>query len=320
MALPGISAPHVQQPSGGGATLNQCIFPVAYTDVSPGTTGSWQDVDLSALIASGASGVALHFVNTGTTDRDCGWRKKGSTDDRKESLRNACQAYGYIGVDGSRVCQVYIGHAEIDVFLVAYFSADVVFFTDGIDVTPGGTGSFIDVDITSHLAGGDNAIAAICEHNNGSNQTNGFRKNGSSDSRTQNNEHNGVIVGVDGDHIFECNRSGSSIVHLLGYIKDTASATFHTNGIDRSLGSTDAYADLGALPDGAVMGLYEITNGSGGNQWSIRKKGASHDHYKNANLRHCWAVVECDGSELVEGKIGNTSADFFETGWFGVAA
>lgn len=313
--LPGI-APMLHKPPAAGGP-QRCYYPVAYTNVSPASAGSWQDVDLSALIASGASGVALHFVNTGATDRDGGWRKKGSTDDRKESLRDACQAYGYVGVDGSRFCQVYIGHAELQVWLVGYFNSNVVFFTNGINVTPGTTGSFQDVDITGQVTGGDTAIAAILEHNNASNQSNGFRKNGSTDNRTQNNEHNGAIVGLDAGEIFEANVGASSTVHLLGYVRNTAHATFYDNGIDRSLGSTGAYADLAALPAGAIAGLYEAVNGSGGNQWSIRKKGASHDHYKNANLRHGWALVECDGSRFCEAKIASTSADFFEMGWFG---
>lgn len=296
----------------------RCYYPVSHQDISPAVTGSWQTADLSAFIPSGATGVALHISNAGASNRAVGWRKNGSTDNRLGDISTGGQCYAYVGVDASRICELQIAHADAVIRLVGYFTDPVVFFTNAVDKTPATKGSFQDVDISSDT-GGDTAIAAIFEALLANNNTWGARKKGSTDNRTQNMRHLGVIVGVDGSEVCQINSDslgGSATSFLIGYVKTGAAALFRTNALDRSLGSTGSYGDLTALPGGAVAGLYEVVNGSGGNQWSIREKGASEDYFLTANLRHTWAVVKCDASLLCEGKIGNTAADFFELGVF----
>ena len=61
---------------------------------------SWTDVDVSAHIPSGATGVILHVQNVGGSQIAVGFRKNGSTDDRTTTLyHDSSHMWCAIGVD-----------------------------------------------------------------------------------------------------------------------------------------------------------------------------------------------------------------------------
>jgi hypothetical protein len=292
-------------------------------EVTPGSASAWTDVDATSFgVPSGASGVMLHIVNIiGTTDYAVGWRKNGSTDNRIPILSRNNHIWAAIGLDGSGIFEAYVGDTtNIDVYIVGYFTTDAVFFDNAVNKSLTATAAWTAINISGDT-GGDTAIGAIFEIINGPTRYDfGLRKNGSTDNRISqmaNHSAGGWIIGVDGSEICEGYISNTSLdFFLVGYIK--SDATFLDNATDLSLGSTGAYAALSALPAGAIGGLIEVTVASSSN-YALRKNGSAEDIYKLAD-RHPMAMVEADGSQLIQGKIAATTNDFFLVGYFTAAA
>lgn len=285
-------------------------------EVTPGAALAWTDVDVSSYIASGATGVILHIRASTDTAYAFGVRKNGSSDARIDSRTwNASHDWCAIGVDASRIFEAYVGSTTaLDIWLVGYFDADAVFFTNAPDKSLGTTDAWTDIDISSDT-GTDIALAAFfeCVSNDGP-WNYGFRKNGSSDERYKYTSlHWFATIGVDGSEICEGKtQSTNQNCFLTGYMK--AGITANTNATNLSLASTGAYYDLSALPAGAIGGIIEVIGTSNYN-YALRKKGSSEDIYLG-DQRHCWGLVECDASQLIEGKIENVDVDFFLTGYF----
>lgn len=286
------------------------------TEITP-STGSWLDVDVSAHIPEGATGVMLHILDVEKygSSHVVGFRKNGSTDDRKSSLTGwYSHCWASIGVDESRILEIYASNVDIEVYLVGYFGSEATFFTNGIDVEPS-TGSWLDVDISGDT-GDDTAIAAIIEAaQTVSGLQCGFRKNGSTDDRHSADTLRypaSFIVGVDESEVYETYISGAqAILFLSGYL--TSGATLNTNATDLSLGSTNSWIDLTALPVGALGGFIEVY-GTADYKSGLRKNGSSEDivYYVRRGTQ---GLIECDEDRLVEGEISNTGVDFYLTGY-----
>lgn len=282
-------------------------------EVTPAATG-WQDVDLSSHIPAGATGVILHVVNTSaTTGFDFSCRKNGSTDNRVGPMSINHHFWAFCGVDGNRVCEVYVEDTTYqDVYVVGYFGSEAVFYTNAVDKSLTATAAWTDMD----LGVDDGAIGAIIEvYAGASNVSFGLRKNGSTDNRISNGRAGSVwgIVGVDANEVCEGYVSADTTdFYLVGYIK--SGATFLTNATDLSLTGVDAYADLSTLPEGATGGFIEVHTNNSAYNYALRKNGTSEDIYQRVRY-HNWAAVECDSSQLIEGEIANTGVDFFLVGY-----
>lgn len=297
-------------------TLQQSFYPITPVEVTPGTAGSWQDVDVSAYVPAGATGVILHCVNNSTnTARYFGFRKNGSTDARTDSLSYGTHVWATIGVDSSRIFEAYIQDiTDIDVWLVGYTTSGVTFFTNAYNKSPSVLSNWEDIDCSTEAP---NAIGLIFEiQNTGSLASFGLRKYGSSDNRVvQTVGYNtfAVIIGCDTAQKCQGQITDSNIkVYLVGYV--TQGAIFNTNATDVSLSSTGSWIDLAALPTGSVMGFIEATSLASTNRFGLRKNGSSEAIYKYC-YRHPFAMVECDSSGIIEGEISNTDVDFFLVGY-----
>lgn len=290
------------------------MTPLTPVEITPGSASAWVDADLSALIPSGATGISLHIENSGA-DLAVGFRKNGSTDNRIQSIVAAGHFFAQIGVDGSRIVELYVGSTtSVSVWLTGYYESEAVFLTNGVDKSTATTGSWVDVVISSDT-GADTAIVAFVEIVRTGIHDVGLRKNGSTDNRVVSPGLHGFgVVGVDGSEIFEQQISNAALdIFLVGYVK--SGAVFYDNGIDRSLSTTGAWTDLAALPSGAVAGIYEsIGSSSVANDTGLRKNGSSEAIIWI--LRHNWPIVECDASQLVEMWIETTAVDIFELGYF----
>lgn len=288
-------------------------------EITPGATG-WQDADLSAYLSAGASGAILHFVNTTATAYAVGWRKNGSADNRTQTIGYTAGGTHFwctCGVDGNRILELNVGHiTNVDVYLVGYFGSESVFFTNAIDKSIARDSTYHDVDISADT-GSDTAIGAFLEVI----ATNGafsVRKNGSTDNfgYKQQYQHGGVVVGVDGSEIFEAMLVNSGdYIYLNGYMK--SGAVFNTNATNMSLGSTGAWTDLSALPEGALGCFMECLPASGSwadNLYGLRKNGSVENIYANIGC-HPYAIVECDENWIIEGKIASTDVKFYLTGY-----
>lgn len=293
-------------------------------DCTPGSAGAWTDVDLSGSIPAHATGVILHFNNLTGSSKSCGFRKNGSTDNRTNSLYGSGSTVPHfwctIGVD-SQIVEIYLGDiVNAECWLVGYFTTDSTFFTNAVDKSTGSVDTWTDMDISSDT-GSDTAIGAHFEITTMSTYNMSLRKNGSTDARITNHvyTHAGAMIGVDGSEICEGYRSSTNgKFYLVGYT--TGYSTFNTNATNLSLGSTGSWTDLSALPAGATGGYIEVIQSSWIDSYyhGLRKNGSSEDISgtgKTCNGEHGWGFVECDGSRLIEGKIGNTNVDFFLSGY-----
>ena len=298
--------------------MAQTFFPITPTEITPGGTLSWRDMDASSLIASGATGVILHIVNNSST-KQFGVRKNGSTDDRRQrDIQSTSHAWAMIGVDGSRIFEVYTtSTTDVDFYVVGYTMSGVTFATNATNKNLSVSNAWEDMDCSTEAP---SAIGLIFERI-GEIQSNsmGLRKNGSTDDRNSywvvEKSCFGGVIGCDGSQICE----GYSTVHtqvdywLVGYITD--GATFITNATDLSLGSSGSYVNLAALPEGAIMGIIEVT--AVDDNYGLREEGESGGHadiYVSA-YSHPWAIVKCDASRIIEGKINDTGVDFWLVGY-----
>ncbi len=114
-------------------------MPTAITpaDISPGTTGSYQSVDITAQVGADAGSVAavhLRVFNNSAGNLSVGVRATGSTDDEYDDLVGGEWIDWTIGVDSSDAFECHIESASIEVYMWGYSTSDEAeFLTDGID-------------------------------------------------------------------------------------------------------------------------------------------------------------------------------------------
>jgi hypothetical protein len=296
-------------------------------EVTHSTNDAWTDIDVSGQTGwtSGKTGVIVHVVmKNDFNSLAFGLRKNGSSDDRTSVVTagvGGVHFWAAIGIDTSGIFEAYLDIAtDFDLYLVGWFDSETVFFTNAVDKSTGTTGAWVDVDISGDT-GGDTAIGAFVEVITAGQTDFGIRTNGSTDDRATNavERHVWAAVGVDGSELFEQRIPGTTVdIFLVGYV--TSQATFYTNGLDRSLGSTGAYADLTALPAGAIGGIYEVSSNGNDLSYAARENGSAEDVYFPSAREQACVLVECDGSQLVEHKISSTAVDLFEKGYFEPAA
>lgn len=292
---------------------SQTFFPIDRVSLTLDNSG-WQDVDVTPYLPSGATGVIVHVYDTSTVA--AGARKNGSTDTRTTSLQYQSQTWFMIGVDSSRIFEVYKVSSSIYYYLVGYTMTGVTFFTNAYDKSLGSTGSWIDIDCSSEASGADGLIFEVIGGYANPCPT-GFRMNGSSDNRLYqgwNRNPWSVVIGCDGSEVIEGYIGTTNTdYYLVGYITD--GCTFNTNATDLSLGSTGTWTDLSALPSGAVMGFIEVGHtGQYNYDYGLRANGSSDDFYHDIKC-HSWGIIDCDDSQLIEGKIEDTATDFWLVGY-----
>jgi len=295
--------------------MAQTFYPITPVEVTPGTASAWTDVDVSGSVPSGATGVILHCTNTSAdTDYAIGLRKNGSTDNRTQTMRYTSHFWAMIGVDTSRIFEAYVGSTSyVNIYLAGYTINGVTFFTNAYDKSLSATGAWTDINCATQAP---NAIGLIWEVvGTATTYYFGFRKNGSTDTRTGELRHHrcfGAIIGCDTSQICEGYIESTDVdFFLVGYITD--GTTFNLNATNVSLGSAGSWLDLSALPSNANMGFIEVVC-TIYYSFGLRKNGSSEEIYQDCAF-HPWAIVECDTSYIIEGKIENTAVDFFVVGY-----
>lgn len=299
--------------------MAQTFFPITPVEVAVGSASAWTDVDVSAHIPSGSTGVILHVVNDhNDTDYSIGLRKNGSTDSIYSTMRFKSHYWAAIGVDANRIFEAYVGSmSAIDIYLVGYTKSGVTFFTNIYEKEPSSLSSWLDVDCSAEAPNAIGLIFQITGNPYGFTAF-GLRKNGSTDNRLAVTiRHNtfGAIIGCDSSQICEAYREhGFQRFWLGGYITDGAS--FYTNGVDATPPNIPGWYDLTALPATANMGFVEI-NGIpvGANLFYGLRKNGSAEEITKVVYAHAWAFVECDSNHLIEGRITTTDITFFYTGY-----
>lgn len=278
-------------------------------------TGSWTEVDVSAVCPVGTAGLILRIVNeSATTDYKFGARNNGSTDDLSHGkLLYANQTFMYVGVDANRIFEAYVGNDLIDFYIQGYFSSDdAVFFTNGVVKATGGN-LWTDINCSGDVPAGATAlIFEIYEHPP---WDFGMRKNGSTDNRVSlAGGHFGVIVGCDVDRIVEVKERASPTVSLIGYLK---TGTFNTNAVAQ-VTPGGGFGDMlsSTAPTGSTGIIVEIPGGEYTTRADLRVKDSTDDFWHWTY--HTWFLVGLKneaGSLYYQGESSDLTLNFFEVGY-----
>lgn len=287
------------------------------------TINAWVDVNVSADIPAGATGVILHINYTSGGNHPILFRKKGSTFDpaNKPIWRNTMHAWLIVPVDANRIFQVWSDVTLFDLIVIGHTDDKVKFLDPPPLKSNTVTFTWQDIDITTDVgADAGNVLMAfglfqsdaIVDGNN-------VRPNGSTDSRTGNSMAVSWFVKVDPSDIFEqyvINTADGA--YLYGYaIADVDIPNL--NAVERSAGfAINTWTDMAALPTGSVGGLYEIRDTVKDNDYGLRKNGSTESVLNDPSVERAYGLPECDAGLICEGYIAATSVHIFE--WGGVKA
>lgn len=297
--------------------MAQTFYPITPTEIVVGANDEWTDMDASALIPVGATGVILHAVNNALSGKDIGLKKKGSTDDRHADMESSSHWWTMVGVDGDRLFEAYVEEAStMDIYVVGYTMAGVTFKTNADDMSIGTTKDWIEIDASTEAPNATGLIFELSSSSGGYREF-GFKKNGSSDDRhfdTYKHHSFCAVIGCDASQLCEGYVEDLAVdFYLIGYITD--GVTFNLNATDLSMTSYDAWLDLTALPDeNPVMAIIEVTGTVGAtNEYGLRKDGSAEEIYEDAPA-HPWAIVEC-AERIIEGYVKTVGTGFFLVGY-----
>lgn len=298
--------------------------PVTPVNVSPGTTGSFVDVDVTANVANPGNlcGVILE-LRASAGGLTCGVRKNGSTDSILIAMPGIGHLYVFVGVDAGDIFEVNSSSSNVQVWLVGeVLASEGGSLTNRVEFTNSTTTTWEDQDISGQT-GADTALVAflILRRDSTSVGNLNVRCNGSTDNRTVSAGATttgagsgwGMAVAVDGSEIFESRDAVTGNLGrfgLMGWLK--ANATGFTNAKDYSTGTTGSYVDTDLSADvpagnSQVFAQFTGLNGSVG----IRNNGyTADDHY--ADIRQGTGVyTELDSGRVCEQKIETTAADLW---------
>ena len=297
-------------------------------DVTPSTAGAWVDVDVSSYIPSGSTGVILKIVNTSAASTYGGEvRKNGSTDNFSLIVGASYTRYAFVGVDENRIFEAYIASTLVKIYLIGYCDENVGFFTNAIDKTPSTTGSWVDIDASANIPNDATGVICLLYNSGASNYYGGIRKNGSTDTFTygimaSNRRYVYQLCGVDENRIFEGQIENTVMkIMLIGYTKSPI--TFFTNGIDKSITTTNTWVDIDvtaeteSTADGAIL-FIKNTATSTTYKGDVRKNGSTDNHTANTKLyfTECrGAAIGMDSDQIFEGWIDNTAVKFYLIGY-----
>jgi len=301
--------------------------PVTPVEITPGTAGSWVDVDVSSYVDAGnTAGVFLEVVCPAAYTWSVGVRKNGSTDDFYYDIVENCHAYFYVGVDSNDILEIKVENVSTyppDVYLIAYVkNSEGSFFTNGIDKSLASTSSWIDIDISSDT-GTDTAKVAFWEIIAGTYYSAWLRQNGSTDGfycgeAYGSGCHNGAAMGVDANEVAEGYiKSTGMDFYLMGYLTDNVSTW--ANAKDYSTATTGSYVDVDFSSDisSGNNGAFYILEDSDQIYYkgSVRKNGSARDVYETPLWGLIYGWTEIDSDRVAEQKIETSDVDLWLWGY-----
>lgn len=202
---------------------SEVTFFTNMVDVSPTSTGSWVDVDVSSYVGTGATGVICMLYNAGGSTASGGIRADGSSDTFTYTTLALNNHYTYMlaGVVNG-VFEANIQGSAVHVMLVGYTSGRTTFFTNAYNITPASTSTWVDVKIRNYTLA-NVATGAILFAAGSSDLYGDMRCNGCTDDFTgyyltrTNMGGTGLTVGVDADFYLEVWVQSGINVYLMGY-------------------------------------------------------------------------------------------------------
>jgi hypothetical protein len=126
---------------------SEAAFRDTAADVTPGTAGSWQTVDLSGYISEAADAAILVVMESSWVGYAFGARRYGNTGYTRTGKLYGQQIGCICPLDSSKRCEVYVSNTALKVYLVGYLKSGSgwTFNDTPTDVSLSTAGSYIDL-------------------------------------------------------------------------------------------------------------------------------------------------------------------------------
>lgn len=261
--------------------------PVALTLPAAGAYG---DVDVSASVPVGTTGVVLRIANAAGSDRSYGLRKNGASEDLSGDLNAGAHNWDFVGVDGSRIFELTRESTDIAAELVGWFDGGAAFPDAAIELSLGATGAYNDIDISSHT-GAATATAALLLFRNLAAAAQVFaRANGNTDDlKAIKDGLQPLLCPLDGAEILEAyHGSSAEKLYLRGWL--TEGFTAEAAAVEQTPASANTWTDA-ALPAGSAGAVYWAKSTASGSSWGARKDGTALDWLANLSERAGLAII-----------------------------
>lgn len=192
-------------------------------------SGQWNIIDLSAVVPVSAKFVILEVIDISESTNEFGAQPGGGG---PNDIRNPIKyhLWAIVSLDASRQYDLYGNSGSHQVFLMGYVTGGSQKQNVTPDITPAGSDSFEDIDLTSNTPPPRVTGAIVLldwylrdEH---AEKRYAIRKNGSTDDWTTNTELRGLVyypVGIDGGDIFEIKIDDVTVhqeMWLMGFLAD----------------------------------------------------------------------------------------------------
>lgn len=301
------------------------VWRIDAADITPGVIGSWTTVDLSAHVPAGTKGAVIEIMNTHPSSavsavaRGVDDTREYMPDGNSQKVPGLSHRWQIVKVNSAREIQLYVeDNTDLVVNLVGHtLGTDPFYSTTPPNITPGTTGSWTTVNVSSHVT--DDATGVILFIDGTANEaTYGVRETGSTFSDTTftvSAEGNTMyVVGIDADNQFDIYVENASInVYLVAESK--RSLVFYTDDVAVTDPTLDSWqpidADTYSVPDGASgLFLYAQNNQNKRNDFGLRKVGSTDDLDKGLwSSGHFQGVVGLDATNNWEEYLGSANVD-----------
>jgi hypothetical protein len=291
-------------------------------DISIGVALSWEDVDVSAYVPAGSTGVILEMVST-TGLKGYDVRKAGSTDDLYEGIvvYTDMHKFAYVGLNSSLYFQMYIMDTTIDCYLIGYMDTAVTMFTNIIDYSVSTALSWEDVDLSVDVPATATGVI-MRAYNTGATLQSGVRHPSSTDNFHLDQRANAYqLCGVNSSRMIQAYAETLAVDHyLVGYTESPIQ--FNTNWDDVSLGVTGAFTniDVTAHTTANATGVIIYIQDSGAAWYTgqIREDGSTDNRITDAVVMTSGQTFGACGlgtGEILEGYISNVAVDMYVVGY-----
>ena len=312
---PILSKPEAVLITGSGTSKISATIPTTEPiTMVPSGFANWVEMDFSSYIPANATGVVLE-VNANA--KDCGFRKKGSTDNRVE---DTFHNWLMIGVDANGIAEVYLEDNTVGLFLVGYTDSNWTFKTNADDISLDAFSAWTDIDVTAITSTDCTGVIVEAECIGGQRNV-GWRNDGSADNRFPDmalDSHLWFIVGVDeATEIFEGYAETTQVdFFLIGYCE--GGSTWKVNADDKSLIPVGAWTDIDCsveAPNASYL-FWEVDQTAvGADDYGFRYNNAAHAELGLVDRQRAAAITACDSGQIVDGWITNIRDDFFLLGY-----
>ena len=322
----------VTSPNGVSATVlvaaKGFIWLIDSTDISLATTGSWQDIDLSAHVPTGTSGAVVEVINTATSDNLSGVvRGKEDTRDYMsdtdyEEIAPETHRWQIVKVDSNRLIQGYIEDVQVDFKLKGYtLGSDPSYFASAPDVTPSTEDQWTDVDVTANVDADADGVILFTTSTSNVDRNYGVRAVGSTFNITSLDldgyENAMYLVGINSENKFEVYHGNFATTKFYLIAQTKGSVVYFLEEVAVTDPATGSWQELDAddynIPAAANGLFFRIANTNPSDRVaSIRHADSTDSWTPDAGSgTHFMAGVGLRPDNVWDQYIAHTDVDFY---------